>query len=73
MSKKENHEIREESASSSRKTRKHNLFALFVCLFVAFAIWLYASSLESKNQEELGTNEMHLPRTAETVVTEAWI
>ena len=67
MSKRENNEIREDGMVTTKKKRKHNLFSLLVCLLVAFIIWLYASSLEVKDEEEQHTNTMELPRVSETV------
>lgn len=68
MSKREYNEMREEVAAAPKKKRKHNLFSLILCLLVAFIIWLYASSLEKKNEEELHTNTMECPRVSEAVL-----
>ena len=67
MSKRENNEIREDGQVTVQKKRRHNLFSLIVCLLVAFIIWLYASSLERKNQDEQHTGTLELSRVPETV------
>lgn len=68
MTEKENVEMREDSVSvAKKKGRRHGLFSLVVCLLIAFVVWLYASSLEKKNQEEQHTNQAYLPSVTETV------
>ena len=65
MSKREYNEMREDGVATPKKKRKHNLFSLIVCLLVAFVIWLYASSLEKKNEEEQLSNSASLPDYSE--------
>ena len=65
MSKREYNEMREDGGAAPKKKRKHNLFSLIVCLLVAFVIWLYASSLEKKDEEAQLSNSASLPDCSE--------
>ena len=48
-----------------KKSRKHSILAFIICLFVAFAIWLYATNKE--NERLLGDKSEDSTQTTDVV------
>lgn len=42
-----------------KKSRKTNIIAFVLCVLVALMIWLYATNMESKEQEEQSSTSAH--------------
>ena len=51
-----------------KKSRKYNILALIICLFVAFVVWLYAANTEreeNNQKENEGTQTVEVTDTSE--------
>ena len=62
----EKENVYEDGSYVVKKSRKHNILALIICILVAFVVWLYAANQEREENKDKNTVASQSAETVET-------
>lgn len=62
----EKENVYEDGTYVVKKSRKHNILALIICILVAFVVWLYAANTEREENKQTEKESTQTAQTADT-------